>query len=337
MAVCGPHGNREAELGVPVFDVAMGRNVSPIQDAAAILAVGRVYRRFRPDLIHAHGSQAGVIARLARAARPGTPLIHTPHQYAFVNYFAGARQQRIYRAIERSLMPLATRVLCVCEDERRLACEVGAGDRAVVVYNGVDSLEPAPLSPALAGFAEGCRLIVAVAELHERKGVATLIEALDLLRRERPDARLIVAGEGPERTALERLVAERGLGDAVLLAGHVDGVAGPIGAAAVFVNPAWAEAFPYAVLEAMSLAAPAVVTDVGGTAEAVEDGRSGFVIRPRDPRAMAEAVGRLLDDRELAASLGTAARERVLQRFTRAQMIEGTLALYAEVGLQPVR
>lgn len=321
-------------MPVPHFDVDMGREISPARDLRAVAAVGGVFRDFRPELIHAHGSQAGVVARLARAALPGVPLIHTPHQYAFVNYFGGPSRHGLYKLIERTLMPLATRVLCVCEAERRLALSIGAGRRARVVYNGVLPLTPAKPPPGLLDGMDTGPLIVAVAELHERKGLASLIEAMPAIRELHPGAHLVVAGEGPDRGHLERLRDDLGLSAAVRMPGHVSGVAGLLTVADVFVNPAWAEAFPYAVLEAMSLAKPCVVTDVGGTAEAVVDCESGSVVRPRDSRALTLAISAMLADKERADRLGSAAKHRLLQRFTRDQMIEGTLALYAELGLE---
>ena len=118
-----------------------------------------------------------------------------------------------------------------------------------------------------------------------------------------------------------------------MLAGHVDGVAGLLGAADVFVNPALAESFPYGVLEAMSAGRPCVVTDAGGTAEAIIDGESGLVVAPGDAGALAEAVNSMLEAPERARALGLAARERVISRFGRQQMIDGTLAVYAELGI----
>lgn len=332
VAVCGPAEQADRGLQVPHIDVEMGREIRPDQDLRALAGVASAYRSFRPDVIHAHGSQAGVLARLARAARPRVPLIHTPHQYAFVNYFAGPGRSRAYRVIERMLMPLASRVLCVCEAERRLALGIGAGDRAVVVHNGIVPLRREPLDPSLSEWAGTGPLIAVVAELHERKGLTTMIDAMPSIRDGAPGTKLIVAGEGEERASLERRIALAGLGDAVLLAGQLDGVSGLLGAADVFVNPAWAEAFPYAVLEAMSLGRACVVTDVGGTAEAIVDGEGGTVIAPRDPESLAASVLRLLADKELAARYGEAARQRLLQRFTRTQMIEGTLAVYEELG-----
>ena len=335
LAVCGPAVQRDRGLSVPHFAVEVSRDISPAADLQAVRRVGAVFRTFRPDLIHAHGSQAGVIARLARAALPSVPLIHTPHQYAFVNYFAGPRRQTAYRLIERTMAPLATRVLCVCEAERRLAVEIGAGRQARVVYNGIEPLDPSPIPSELSWLSgQPGPLVAAVAELHERKGLVSLIEAMPDIRARFPDVRLVIAGEGPERGRLQSRRDELGLAEAVFLPGHISGVPGLLTAADVFVNPAWAEAFPYAVLEAMSLARPCVVTDVGGTAEAIVDGQSGMVVPPGAAAPLATAICRLLGDEGEATRFGEAAKHRLLQRFTRAQMLEGTMAVYGEVGLE---
>jgi glycosyltransferase involved in cell wall biosynthesis len=151
------------------------------------------------------------------------------------------------------------------------------------------------------------------------------------IRSAHPGARLIVAGEGPDRAAVEAARERTGVAAYTMLAGHVDGVAGLLEAADVYVNPALAEAFPYGVLEAMSAGRACVVTDAGGTAEAILDGESGVVVPTADPDRLAAAVVALLADPERARRLGTAARERVSSRFTRKRMIEGTIDVYAEV------
>jgi glycosyltransferase involved in cell wall biosynthesis len=230
-------------------------------------------------------------------------------------------------------MPFATRVLCVCEAERAIAERMGARGRARVVYNGIEPLAPSPIRPDLASFADGGPLIVAVSELFARKGVEVLLRAMPAIRRDHPDARLIVAGDGPDRGDVERIRDLLGIAGYTLLAGHVDDVAGLLESADVYVNPALAEAFPYGVLEAMSVARPCVVTDAGGTAEAIINGESGLVVAPGDPAALADAVGAVLKSPERARALGLAAQERVLSRFDRRQMVEGTMAVYAELGI----
>jgi glycosyltransferase involved in cell wall biosynthesis len=173
--------------------------------------------------------------------------------------------------------------------------------------------------------------MVAVSELFSRKGVPVLLEAMAAILAEHPRARLIVAGEGPDRAEAEAARDRLGLGDSVLLAGHVEGVAGLLAAADVFVNPALAESFPYGILEAMSLACPCVVTDAGGSAEAIVDGQSGRVVAADDARALAGAVIELLAAPATARRYGDAAAKRVRERFTRERMIAGTEAVYAEL------
>ncbi|KAA0265961.1 MAG: glycosyltransferase family 1 protein, partial [Acidobacteria bacterium] len=270
-------------------------------------------------------------ARLARAAAPGTPLVHTPHRYAFEEGGGRTPAGLLYAALERGLMPLTTRVLCVCEAERRIAIGLGAGDRARVVHNGIVPLEPAPLEPRLAAFAGAGPLVVAVSELFSRKGVPILLEAMAAILAACPGARLIVAGEGPDRAEAEAARDRLGLAGSVLLAGHVDEVAGLLGAGDVFVNPALAESFPYGILEAMSLACPCVVTDAGGSTEAIVEGRSGRVVPAGDAAALAAAVVELLGDRATARRYGDAAAARVRERFTRERMIAGTEGVYAEL------
>ncbi|MFN8113674.1 MAG: glycosyltransferase family 4 protein [Solirubrobacterales bacterium] len=332
VAVCGPAGESGGDdFGVPLLPVPIPRDPAPGPTAASVRAVGGAYRRFRPDLIHVHGAQAGVVGRLARAAAPAIPLVHTPHRYAFVDGSGPSASNLAYRALERALMPLATRVLCVCEAEREVAIGLGAGARTRVVHNGIEPRPAGPLDPRFGGLAEDGPLIVAVSELFRRKGVPTLIEAMPAILTANPGANLVVAGEGPERAEAEEARDRLGLAGRVHLAGHVPDPSGLSAAADVFVNPALAEAFPYGVLEAMAAGAPCVVTDAGGCAEAIADGESGLVVPVGDAEALAAAVNGLLADRDTAARMADAAAARVRERFTRERMIAGTEAVYAEL------
>lgn len=333
VAVCGPHGARRAELGVEVFEVEMGRDPSPRQDLAAVRGVARAYQAFRPDVIHAHGSKGATFARLARYARPRTPLVFTPHNFAFTNYFASGAQRAAYRAIETALAPLATRIICVCETERRLAAGIGAGSRARVVYNGIEPFERiVPDERALELAARG-PLIAAVTEFQPPKGVPTLIEAMPYVLEQRPDANLAVAGEGFMRGEIEAQIAALGIGERVHLMGQLAGVSGLLDAADAFVSPSWSESFPYAVLEAMGVGLPVVATDVGGVGEMIEDGVTGWLVAPHDAEALARGLVEALAADGPGQELGAAARERVWSRFTFEQTLAGVLAVYGEVGV----
>jgi glycosyltransferase involved in cell wall biosynthesis len=332
-AICGPHGHLADRLDVPIFKVEIPRRPHLTEHPSAIARVGSLYRRYAPDLVHAHGSQGGVVARLARCARPQTPVIFTPHNFAFSNYFTNPLERGAYRGIEQALAPLATRFLCVCEAEARIAARVAPRRRLRIVHNGIEPLAPVPPDAELAALANPGPLLAIVAELQPPKGLRSAIAAMPAILAARPDAKLAIAGDGPERTELEAEIDALGIGDNVRLLGSLDGVAGLIGAADVYLQPGWSESFPYSVLEAMSLAAPIVATDVGGVGEAIEDGTTGRLVPARDAPALAAATLDLIADRERAAALGNAARDRMMSSFRLDQMVDGTLGVYREVGL----
>jgi len=336
VAVFGPLDPARPELAAArVVPVPMIRPVDPRADVRTLAALARALRKFKPDLIHAHGSKGGVLARLARAAQPRVPLVFTPHLYAFDNYFTSAGQRRLYRAIERALAPLATRVIAVCEAERRNAASVGPASRVRVVHNGVDPVRTDEVHPVVAELREAHGFVAcAVAELRDSKGIDTLLRAFAQARREDRTIGLAIAGDGAERASLEALARSLELGDAVRFLGATPGPDAVLAGADAFVNAAYAEAFPYTVIEAMSGGVPVIATDVGGTAEAIgRRGEAGVLIPPRDAGALTGALLELARDPERRAELGARARAEYERRFTRERMLAGIRAVYAEIGV----
>jgi glycosyltransferase involved in cell wall biosynthesis len=330
IVVAGPVAERARQLEARVEPMRLVRSVTPRADAAALTALGRLVRRVRPDLIHAHSSKAGAVARLARVWNPRTPVVYTPHGYAFAGYFESEHQRSVYRAMERALAPLTTMVLCVCEAERRLAESVGNAGRTRVVHNGVEPHSPAAPDPGLADTLGG-PVIGVLSLLRPGKGVETMIEAMPRLARAHPGVQLAIAGDGPQRASLEALAAELGVSGWVCFLGETPGPGRLLDGIDLFVNPSWAESFPYSSLEAMAAGLPVVATDVGGTREAVADGISGYLVAPRDPRALAEAIAVVLSRPDRGAGLGEAGRRRIEQQFTVSHMAAGTAAVYAEL------
>lgn len=327
--LAGPFDGAPEGVSAEVVRLPMDRAVTAVADARAVGAAAHLVRRVRPDLVHAHSSKAGAVARMARPAFARVPLVYTPHGYAFAGYFERASERRAYRAAERLLAPLATVTLCVCEAERFLAESVGAR-RTRVVHNGVPDAEEAPPSAPVAALREDGPVVGALTLLRPGKGIETLVDAVPRLLEAVPTARVAVAGEGPERAALEMRVRAQRLEQAVHLIGPTDGAMPLLAGSDVFVSASWAESFPLNVLEAMAAGVPIVATDVGGTGEAIEHGISGLLVPARDPGALADALAELLTDRARAAALGAEARERQRSRFGVDQMIDGTLQAYAE-------
>jgi glycosyltransferase involved in cell wall biosynthesis len=305
----------------------MSRAIVPRNDARSALGFARIVREFRPDIVHAHGNKAGVVARLAHLARPGIPVIYSPHGYAFAGHFP-SREQQLYRALESLVAPLGTLVLCVCESEARLARATGVNSRIRVVHNGIRPIEQTFAKAT--GNGSGPR-ICATSGLRPGKGLDALLEAMVQILEAVPDARLALAGEGPERDYLDAVATCNGVSDAVEWLGNLDDVIPLLASSEVFVNPSWSESFPYSVLEAMAVGCPIVATDVGGVPEAVEDEVTGILVPARDRVALAGALIGLLEASDRAGELGRRAQERQRAAFTLERMVLGTVAVYDEV------
>jgi glycosyltransferase involved in cell wall biosynthesis len=173
--------------------------------------------------------------------------------------------------------------------------------------------------------------VVSVASLREKKGHAMLLEAFALVARERPATRLLLVGEGPLRHRLAARAHEAGLNGSVVFAGHREQVASILKRSDLFVLSSREEGMPNALLEAMSAGLPSVVTDVGGNAEVVDEGRTGFLVPPDRPDLMAGRIAALLSDEGLRRRQGEAARRKYESSFTLGRMIDAYHAMYEEV------
>jgi len=331
VTLCGPGLPEGVPADTPHARLALGRAVAPGADAAAAWRFARLVSDLEPDLIHAHSSKAGAVARLSRVLTRKAPVLYTPHGYAFAGYFERELERRVYREAERALGGLTSMVVAVCEAEARLARTVAPTDRVRVVHNGIDSTGEGPADERILSLAERGPVICTLTLLRPGKGVETLIDAMPTVLSRAPSAQLAIVGGGPDRHALEERSRKRGVHTAAHFLGPSTEPLAALRAADVFVLPSWAEAFPYVILEAMSVGRAIVASDIGGIGEAIENGRSGVLVAPRDPPALAHALVGVLEDGALRDRLGDAAHRRVAERFTLERMLDGTARVYGEL------
>ncbi|MGZ4256566.1 MAG: glycosyltransferase family 4 protein [Gaiellaceae bacterium] len=333
LAAHGPGPLRDAAHSAGVRFVPLRhvrRPISPWRDLLGLVELHRLCRRERPDILHTNSSKAGVLGCLA-GFLAGVPIrIFTAHGWAFMA-FSGTKA-RFYLWTHRLIRRLATCIVCVAEQERALGLSVGActGERSIVIYNGVD-----------VGAAIRARLhgdpptIVTVGRLKAPKDHATLLRALGRLEAGSFRARLV--GDGPDRPLVEEEIREQRLETAVALLGERDDVAEQLAEADVFALSSTSEGLPLSVIEAMAAGLPVVATAVGGVPELVVDGETGLLVPARDAKALAQALGRLVRDRELRERLGEAGRSRAEQLFDLPAFRRAHVALYrsllAERGL----
>lgn len=216
---------------------------------------------------------------------------------------------------------------------------VDAG-RIRLICNGVDTerFHPSARMTGLLpdGFAAAGNMVIgAVGRLEPVKDQLTLVKAfVELVRRDPAGARLrlVLVGEGSLRKPIEALLAESGLARQVWLAGDRDDVPALMCAMDLFVLPSLAEGISNTILEAMACGLPVVATRVGGNAELVEEGRTGTLVEPDDPVAMARALAGYVQDSEQCRNHGAAARQRVEEQFSLDGMVARYIALYDELS-----
>ena len=263
---------------------------------------------------HVHAHFATTAARLANLSwRMGGPA-YSVTAHAKDIYHREVRVDRL-----RDKLSPAVFVATVSDANRRYLEGLVSGCRVHVVPNSVDARRLRAL--------DGARnpqpgLVLSVARLVEKKGLADLVDACAILRRRGARVRLQIAGDGPLRAELESRARLKGV-DAVFFGAlpHEE-IVRLYGSAAVFCLPCVIAAtgdrdgLPTSVLEAMALGVPVVSTAVSGLAELVVHQQTGLLVPERDPAALADALGRLLHDRELADRLAAAARKRVEREFS---------------------
>jgi len=325
-------------LGVRPYPIPeLGRAVRPGQDLVAFAKVVRLLQRCRPTIVHTHMAKAGAIGRLA-ARLVGVPVVvHTYHGHVFHSYFDRLRTTAFLTA-ERALAHLSDRLIAVGERQRDEIAGYGIGSRRklVAVPLGLELepfLEAAPrgaLRGAL-GIADETPLVGIVARLVPVKAHATFLQAAALLSNERPDVRFAIVGDGECRAALEAEARALGLDGVVHFLGWRRDLPAVYADLDVVCLASLNEGSPVALIEAMAAARPVVATAVGGVPEVVRDGISGLLVPPRDPQALAAAVGEVLARPDRARLLGLAARDAVYPKYGVQRLIRDVEALYLDL------
>jgi sugar transferase (PEP-CTERM/EpsH1 system associated) len=235
------------------------------------------------------------------------------------------------------LSPLVSHFVTVSRDlERWLVEDVRVPARKVsTIPNGVDLTRFGPgrqpdARRALGLPAEGI-VVGTVGRLDPVKDQAGLVRAFATLMPAYPDALLVLAGDGPCRGELARLVTDLGADGRVRLLGECRDVAQALAAMDLFVLPSLAEGMSNTILEAMAVGLPVVATRVGGNRELVDEGETGRLVPPRDPRALADAVAGYLDDAHVRVLHGKASRRRASETFALERMYRAHESLYGRL------
>ncbi len=313
---------RELEgSGVAIEHFRLERPLSP--SFAAHLAA--VMRRRRIDLAHSHEFSMAVYGAWA-ARRARIPHVITMHGG---RYYAGRFRRRLAlrAAIQASAMTVAVSEHLARNMSRDLWLHPS---RIAMVPNGVPRFRAG--RPALReelGLGEDARLLVSIGNLYPVKGHVHLIDALAHLSERHPNVHVAIGGRGDMADALAARAQEHGLSGRVHLLGLRSDVGSVLSSADVFVLPSLSEGLPLALLEAMFAGCPIVASDVGEIGVALAHGDAGVLVRPGDPRALAEALDGVLRDPNHARALGDRAERRAIAEYELTRMVGRYTDAYA--------
>ena len=294
-------------------------------DVPAVLRLARLIRHGKIDLVHTHSSidawVGGAAARIARV-----PVVRSRH---------------VSIPIRGGLNPvytrLADRVITSGEAIRRLVLAGGVRPDAVVALPaGVDLATFTPGVPGdavRAEFHDGRPVIGSIAMFRGSKGHQHLVDAFQSLLGEFPDAQLLLVGDGIRRQWVEDLARQRGLASAVRFLGFRRDVADLLRVMNCFVLASTrTEGVPQSLLQAMAVGVPVVASAIGGIPEVIADGKTGLLVPPQDPAALARAIAEVLRAPAAARERAQAARALVETRYSRDVCVDRLLALYGQLA-----
>lgn len=303
--------------GAEVFslDKPPGRRADYVERASVLLD------RLNPDVVHTHQIGAAWYVGPGAAYRR-IPVLHTEHGNHFARtsgWIASAKARLLYRSTAKWI----GRFCCVSAEIAAAVTRWGTVPRRLVevVPNGIDTAVadgvPAPEEARRAiGLPVDAVVVGTVGRLNEVKRQDRLLRAAAELRPRFPTLRMVIVGDGPERSQLEKLAGELGLTEITTFAGFQPKPELYLRAMDVFALTSRSEGFPVSILEAWAVGVPVVCTAVGGIPDVVADGETGLLVPPDDATGLVAALARPLADREFAAKLTAAGAETVRRKYS---------------------
>lgn len=321
----GPVIQHFESFGITVVRIpAMKRNIAPIQDFKAYRQLKKELEEFDPDIVTTHSSKAGYLGRII-AWRLGIPVTFTAHGWAFTDGKSNA-SRTLYRFFEKMVVPITDKIIAVSDYDRELGLKQLSlsEDKILTIHNGMTDIDQELMANQEI---DGPVNIVMVARFDHQKDQCELLKAAHNIE----NIHIHFVGDGHLRADAEQLADELNMRDKITFWGELKSVDDILSKSQIFALISNWEGFPCSTLEAMRAGLPTVVSDVGGSAEAIEEGVTGYSVEKGDIQSLRQILNELTENTEKRKKMGRAARKRFEQYYTFQKMYERTSATYSEV------
>ena len=320
----GSEGRIEGRIGRMVRFL-----VSPVSLAMAILARGAAIVHFNTSLnFRAYWRDLAYII-VAKAC--GARVLYQVHGGALPQQFF--RGNRVLTAFLRATLQLADAVVVLAQAELEAYRRFVPGQQVLTVPNAIDCGPYARVSRSRSDPAQPLKLAY-VGRLIRSKGLYEVVQAMSIVRAHGIKARLVIAGSGPEESALPAYADKLGVASDVRFTGPIFGERkiGMLAESDAFVLATYREGLPYALLEAMAAGLPVITTRIGAIPDVVADGVHGLFVPDHDPEAIYRAIAELSANRDLLARMSAACRARVAAAYSMERLSDELYRLYSEMS-----
>lgn len=341
--VCVVHGGKGLlgeklrDAGIRTISIPyLERNVKIGNELRTFVALVRLFREEKPDIIHLNSSKIGGIGSLAGRIARVPRIIFTAH-----GWYVKENRPKFVRISVRFLSWLTAlfshTIIVVSDDDKRSAPRFIVSKKVVRIHNGLSVHTILKRNTARKKIREivnnttlqrGAHWVGTISELHKNKGLVYAIDAISHARKSGTDVLFFIIGDGEDRAALQNSIARHNMEDSIFLLGHVSDASKLLSAFDIFTLTSTKEGFPYALLEAGIAECAVVASSVGGIPEIIADMETGILTYPNNSEEVAKAILFLVQNKTKRKELGAALQTHVTKNFTKDRMLRATLSLY---------
>lgn len=322
---------RAKAKGLPAYDdIEFSRKFSLLNKVVEVIKVKNLIDRNEIEIVHTHGSQDTWIAAIAAFLSHRKPVVIRTRHNIFpisTNIF----NRLLYRKMIDRVIAVSDGVVKIFEENRLIpykSIKVIPSSVDIEKFSGVEN--STELRKEF-GIKRDCLLIGTVGRFAREKGHEVLLSAVKAVVSKNPDAKFILAGEGPEEENIKRKAIQMSITGSVIFAGFRTDIPRFLAALDIFtLTPVAGESLGTAILEAFAMKKPVVASDLGGINTSVRHGKTGFLFKPGDSKELAKKLIELIEDSSLRKKFGEAGRKMIEEEFTKERMVALTEELYFE-------